>query len=207
MALATPKAFRSMLAEPVVAPAAAAPVAPPSDPAIYPELRNLTKVYVVSPAGNNRNPGSRELPFRTISQAARMLQPGEGVLVGHGTYRDRVSPERGGVASKPIVYFAKPGHQVFIKGSDVWQLAWRRVKDRIFAAVPEESFFTDDVYLDSANPLRVAITRPICCRIRSNPTVFAGGRTVAAMRSTTDWRSQWRGGNMGACFELSTGKI
>jgi hypothetical protein len=124
----------------------------------YPSLKNLEKVYVVSPAGDDANPGSAELPFRSISRAARVLVPGQGVLVRDGIYRERVAPERGGEPGRPIVYQAERGHRVFIKGSDLWKPAWPRVKGSIYSAVPDEAMFTDDAYWDSANPLRVAVS-------------------------------------------------
>lgn len=123
----------------------------------YPELRNLTKIYVVSPGGNDQNHGTQEMPFQTISQAAQVLQPGEGVFVRAGIYRERVSPQRGGEPEKPIVYFAEPGNHVLIKGSDLWSPSWTQISRNIFSAKPDEKMFTDDYYVDSANPLRVAV--------------------------------------------------
>jgi hypothetical protein len=124
----------------------------------YPELAGLAKVYFVSPSGDDQNLGSADAPFRTISRAAKILHPGEGVFVRAGTYRERVSSERGGISGKPIVFFAEPGHQVFLKGSDVWQPLWSRAGTRIYSATPDEAMFTDDAYWDSANPLRVTVS-------------------------------------------------
>lgn len=123
----------------------------------YPELKGLSRIYVVSPEGSDQDPGTDSRPFRTISQAARLLKPGEGVLVRAGVYRERVCPERGGEPDKPVVYFAELGQGVILKGSDVWQPAWTRVHGQIYAAKPDDHMFTDDVYWDSPNPLRVAL--------------------------------------------------
>lgn len=124
----------------------------------YPELAGLARVYFVSPAGDDRNTGTADKPFRTISKAASLLLPGEGVFVRAGTYRERVSPKHGGEPGKPILYFAEPGHRVFLKGSDVWKPAWTRVEEHIYSAAPDDAMFTDDAYWDSANPLRVTVS-------------------------------------------------
>lgn len=64
----------------------------------------------VSPAG----------PYRTISAAAQEAQPGDVITVHAGTYRERVTPPRGGESdAKRIVYQAAPGETVILKGSEV----------------------------------------------------------------------------------------
>ena len=78
---------------------------------------------------SDKNEGSEEKPVKTINRAAQLAQPGDVVLVRAGTYRERVSPARGGTAAQPIVYMAAPGEQVIIKGSDVWQPAWEMVDE------------------------------------------------------------------------------
>lgn len=125
----------------------------------YPSLKNLEKVYFVSPDGNDtEHPGSAELPFRTISRAAMVLAPGQGVLVRAGIYRERVAPANSGKPGKPIVYQAERGHRVTIKGSDLWKPEWTPCGKGIYSAIPDAAMFTDDVYQDSANPLHVAVS-------------------------------------------------
>ena len=64
------------------------------------------------------NPGTKELPFKTISRAAELLQPGERVVVGTGVYREWVRPARGGTDPEHMIsYEAAPGAKVVIKGS------------------------------------------------------------------------------------------
>jgi hypothetical protein len=74
----------------------------------------------VSVKGSNKNDGSASKPFRTISTAAQAAHPGDVITVYEGTYRERVTPPRGGVSdSKRIVYQAARGERVVIKGSEV----------------------------------------------------------------------------------------
>jgi hypothetical protein len=63
--------------------------------------------YHVSPSGLDGNPGSRSKPFKTISAAAAIAQPGDTITVHEGIYRERVNPPRGGASDrKRIVYQA-----------------------------------------------------------------------------------------------------
>ena len=71
------------------------------------------------------NPGTKELPFLTINKAARMLQPGEQVIIMTGVYRERIDPARGGTGpDKMISYEAAPGANVMVKGSRVVKTGW-----------------------------------------------------------------------------------
>jgi len=123
-----------------------------------PELAAATRVYWVDPAGDDTAAGTEQAPFRTISRAAELLQPGEAVYVRAGVYRERVAPARGGTEALPITYFAECGGQVVIKGSDAWAPDWQSHGGGVYSAVPDSALFTDDVYLDDANPFRVAMS-------------------------------------------------
>ena len=93
-----------------------------------PETYIFTHTYVVNqahPDASDTNPGTAERPFLTISQAAHVLQPGERVVVESGTYREWVSPARGGTDPQHMIsYEAAPGANVIIKGSDILDAEW-----------------------------------------------------------------------------------
>ena len=88
----------------------------------------FSKTYYVDTGSANADdsgPGSSERPFRTISRAAKLLEPGERVVIAAGTYRECVRPERGGTgADKMISYEAAPGAKVYIKGSELLKEGW-----------------------------------------------------------------------------------
>lgn len=90
----------------------------------------FTRTYHVNrahPAASDENPGTEELPFRTIGRAAEILEPGERVVVAAGVYHERVSPARGGAGPERIVsYEAAPGARVVIRGSVPLGASWRR---------------------------------------------------------------------------------
>ena len=70
--------------------------------------------------GNDTHDGSSSRPYKTISRAAQVAQPGDTITVHEGTYRERVTPPRGGESeARRIVYRAAPGEKAVIKGSEV----------------------------------------------------------------------------------------
>lgn len=97
----------------------------------------------VSPSGLDSNEGSKQHPFRTISAAARVAQPGDVVTVQEGTYRERINPPRGGTSDeKRIVYQAAPGENVVIKGSEIVK-GWEKVGKNVWQVTLPNSFFGD----------------------------------------------------------------
>ncbi|MEI8375707.1 MAG: right-handed parallel beta-helix repeat-containing protein [Planctomycetota bacterium] len=150
--------------------------------------------FHVSVTGNDNNDGSSAKPYETISKAARIAQPGDAITVHEGTYRERVTPPRGGQSdAKRIVYQAAVGEKVVIKGSEVvrdwkpdqrkgvWKLAlpnsffgaYNPYKDKI-----EGDWFMDDegphhtgeVYLNGKSlyetPLRERVYNPQPANVR-----------------------------------------
>jgi len=81
------------------------------------------------------NPGTLEAPWKTISEAAEMLQPGDRVVIHAGVYREQVKPARSGTASRPITYQAAEGEEVVITGADVVR-GWKRVRDGLWEVSP-----------------------------------------------------------------------
>jgi hypothetical protein len=70
----------------------------------------LTLLAYASPAkelhvavnGNDNNDGSSSKPYRTISAAAQIAQPGDAITVHEGTYRERVTPPRNEVIVRAL---------------------------------------------------------------------------------------------------------
>lgn len=118
----------------------------------------FSRTIYVSNKGNDNNFGTTGQPVKTIQKAADMAMPGDTVYVFEGTYRERVAPPRGGTEGNEIVYRGEPGKNVIIKGSDVWRPDWKRESGNIHYAVPEESIFNEDCYVDDKNPFKVAVS-------------------------------------------------
>jgi alpha-N-arabinofuranosidase len=97
--------------------------------------------YHVSVEGNDQNDGSAAKPYRTISAAAAVAQPGDVIIVHGGTYRERIDPPRGGTSDlKRIIYRAAEGEEVIIKGSEVVR-GWQRVQNDTWKTTIDNSFF------------------------------------------------------------------
>ena len=60
-------------------------------------------IYVDIRAPKNGN-GSKETPFRSIREAAKLAKPGDTVLVAPGVYRENVAPAHAGREDARIVY-------------------------------------------------------------------------------------------------------
>jgi hypothetical protein len=107
--------------------------------------------YHVSPQGDDRNPGSRTQPLRTIREASRRAQPGDIITVHEGVYRERVNPPRGGTSEKKrITYRAAAGERVEIRGSEVVK-GWVHDGGNVWKVTLPETFF------GSYNPYRDVI--------------------------------------------------
>jgi alpha-L-arabinofuranosidase len=108
--------------------------------AVIPQL-GLAKEFHVSVNGSDTNKGSASKPFKTISAAARVAQPGDVITVHAGVYRERINPPRGGTSdTKRIVYQAARGQKVEIKGSEVIT-NWVKVQDDVWKVTLPNAFF------------------------------------------------------------------
>jgi len=89
-----------------------------------------SKTYVVNqkhPQASDQNPGTRELPLKTINNAAQKVKAGERVLIYSGIYRETIRPINDGTGPvKMISYESAPGEKVIIKGSRVLDTIWEQ---------------------------------------------------------------------------------
>ena len=120
-----------------------------------PENSRVWLVDQSNPRADDAGAGTAAAPLRTIQAAAEQAEPGDLVLVGEGTYRERVAPVRGGSQDRPIIYQAVPGERVEVKGSDLWTGPWTAdaEHDRVFSApIPGEPF------AEIPSPYRIGIS-------------------------------------------------
>ncbi|HPM87086.1 MAG TPA: DUF1565 domain-containing protein, partial [Bacteroidales bacterium] len=95
----------------------------------------------VSVNGNDKNKGSSESPFRTISRAADKAMPGDIIIVHSGVYREQIIPPRGGNSeTERIIYQAAPGENVEINGSEIVK-NWVKVQNDTWSVKISNSFF------------------------------------------------------------------
>ena len=106
-------------------------------------LTGCSTEYHVATTGLDENLGTEARPFKTISAAASIAQPGDTITVHEGVYRERVNPPRGGESDdKRIVYRAATGEKVVIKGSEIVK-GWEKVQDDVWKVTLPNSFFGD----------------------------------------------------------------
>ena len=97
--------------------------------------------YHVAVTGDDAHPGSAAKPLKTISAAAAKAMPGDTVTVHAGTYRERVTPPRGGTSNtKRITYQAAPGEKVTITGSEPTK-GWEKVSGDTWKLTLPNSYF------------------------------------------------------------------
>ncbi len=97
--------------------------------------------FHISTRGDDSNDGSVSRPFKTISAAARLAQPGDIITVHEGTYRERITPPRGGASDAlRITYQAAPGEKAVIKGSEVIR-GWKQFASGVWKVTIPNTFF------------------------------------------------------------------
>lgn len=97
--------------------------------------RRLIVVSQQHPLAKDTNPGTEEMPLKTIQAAAEQAFPGDIILIHEGIYREEVIPPRGGEAEAPITYQSAPDEKVYIKGSEQYPGPWEPyTKPHIYSA-------------------------------------------------------------------------
>lgn len=79
------------------------------------------------PKASDENPGTEDLPWKTINKAAQTLEAGDTVLIKQGEYHaggdpakwatPALNPVNSGTQTNPIIFKAYPGHWVKIRGN------------------------------------------------------------------------------------------
>jgi len=83
------------------------------------EWNRTLYVSCEDPAASDENDGSESAPYKTISRAAALVQPGTRVMIHGGIYRECVQPACGGTDPAHMVSFeACEGEKVFVRASE-----------------------------------------------------------------------------------------
>lgn len=112
------------------------------------------------PKASDDNPGTGQLPFKTISAAAAVASLFDKIVIDEGVYREQVPIARHGHIYYPqslIAFEAVRGKEVYVKGSDLFDADWKDIGGGIHAADLPRSLFEGGAY----NPYAWAChTRP-----------------------------------------------
>ncbi len=74
--------------------------------------------YYVNAQTRRSGDGTKERPFKTISEAAALAKPGDEVLVFPGLYREYVDPKHAGTEDARIVYRSVEPRKAIISGAE-----------------------------------------------------------------------------------------
>jgi hypothetical protein len=84
------------------------------------DYKNFLYVDCNNSEASDKNPGTKEKPFKTLNAAAKVAQPGTKVIIRGGEYRETVRPVHSGTSEKAMItYEAAEGEKVVIKASVV----------------------------------------------------------------------------------------
>jgi hypothetical protein len=124
-------------------------------------LRGAAQEIFVSPAGNDENAGTREMPLATLAAArdlarkTRTAGVPQSILLAGGAYylAEPLTLEAAdsGTAGAPVVYSSLPGEEATISGGRRLDLRWRPYKNGIYQAdVPgkEKQFVIDQLFIN-----------------------------------------------------------
>jgi hypothetical protein len=81
-----------------------------------PVVSKILPEYFVSPNGNDSNPGTLLLPWRTVKKAAQTVSAGYTIYLRGGSYNEAVSFYTSGTESNPIRIMAYPGENPVFDG-------------------------------------------------------------------------------------------
>ena len=103
------------------------------------------QIYVDGSAVRSGN-GSKEYPFQTISEAAKIAVPGDEVLVAPGLYREYVDPVNAGTPEARIVYRSIEKGAAIISGAEQVK-NWKPYEENVWTArIPNGLFGTYNPY-------------------------------------------------------------
>ena len=84
--------------------------------------RVRSNMYVVdqaAPGAADTNPGTEQMPFKTVQQAADVAKPGDIIYVMAGEYDERVKVKASGTKGRPVAFMAMPRRSATVDGFDL----------------------------------------------------------------------------------------
>ena len=97
-------------------------------------------IYYVDIKARYDGDGSKKRPFKTISEAAKIAEPGDEVIVEPGIYREQVIPKNGGREDARITYRSSKPLGATITGSEVLT-GWKHFKGDVWTAKVDNGIF------------------------------------------------------------------
>ncbi len=115
---------------------------------------NIANDFYVSISGDDSNPGTLELPFRTIQHATSIVEAGDTVHIRGGTYREKISIDNlHGTTDNPITFKNYNDEEVVVSGAKVIDTPWEIHEGNIWKTTVDydiSQLFLDDKMLTGA---------------------------------------------------------
>ena len=99
-------------------------------------------IYYVSANASRDGNGSREMPFKHISDAALIAAAGDEIVVAPGVYREYVDPRNAGTEEKRIVYRSEEPLKAVITGAEELT-GWKKYKGTVWVNRVDNGVFGD----------------------------------------------------------------
>ncbi len=99
-------------------------------------------IIYVNAAAKRDGIGTKEFPFRTINEAAKIAQPGDTVSVAPGVYREYVDPVNGGTEDARITYLSEEPLGAVITGGEVAK-GWEKYEGNVWVYRVDNGVFGD----------------------------------------------------------------
>ena len=99
-------------------------------------------VYYVSASVHRTGNGSKEAPFKTISEAAKIARPGDEVIVAPGIYREYVDPANAGEPDARITYRSEVPLGAVITGAEPAK-GWEHYEGNVWTLTVYNGVFGD----------------------------------------------------------------
>lgn len=96
--------------------------------------------YYVNQSAVSNGDGSKDKPFKRISDAAYIAMPGDEVIVAPGIYREDVSPRNSGVERGRIIYRSQKRREAVITGADVFN-TWEPYEGDVWKLTVPNTYF------------------------------------------------------------------
>jgi len=101
--------------------------------------------YHVSKSGSDKAAGTAGARFRTLSEAAALLRPGDTCIIHEGVYRETMVIPHSGEPDRPIRIQAAPGARVVISATEPLKAKWNGQVGGVYVAKidpsPSQLFF------------------------------------------------------------------
>ena len=152
------------------------------------------RIYHVSPMGSDDGDGTPAAPFRTISGAVAMLQPGDTCFVEPGIYRETVRPRMSGRTGLPVSFVGGTSGEVVIFGSEP-VTNWVRHEGQVYKA--KVDWPVDQLFVNGSMMTMAATPTQ-----RGNPyepetfDVTIDGQKVTVEGLSSETLNEWAGGSI-----------